>query len=103
MRVTNADTVGANGALDLISLVGQILYERPEPAIGPVLVPQAALARAARLLGVSAEMLRQGAFVTPNLPAGGASTLAAALARDSMALRALVSEHGTSPGPSPGS
>jgi hypothetical protein len=103
VRVTNADTVGANGALDLISLVGQILYERPEPAIGPVLVPQAALARAARLLGVSAEMLRQGAFVTPNLPAGGASTLAAALARDSMALRALVSEHGTSPGPSPGS
>ncbi len=103
VRVTNTDTVGTNGALDLISLVGQVLYERPEPAIGPVLLPQAALARAARLLEASAEMLRQDAPVIPDLPAGRSPTLAAALARDSTALRALVSEHGTSPGPSPGS
>jgi hypothetical protein len=103
VRVTNADAVGASGALDLISLVGQVLHEQPEPAIGPVLLPQAALARAARLLEASAEMLRQGAAVTPDLPAGRAPSLAAALARDATALRALVSEHGTSPGPSPGS
>jgi hypothetical protein len=48
--VANTNTLGAKGALDLISLVGQVLYERPEPAIGPVLLPQAALAWAGRLL-----------------------------------------------------
>jgi hypothetical protein len=103
VMVTNADAVGANGALDLISLLGQILHERPDPAIGPVLLPQAALARAARLMEATAEMLRQGASVATNLPAGSAPTLAAALVRDASTLRALVSEHGTSPGPSPGS
>ncbi len=103
VRVVNADVVGTNGALDLISLVGQVLHERPEPAIGPVLLPQAALARAARLMEATAEMLRQGAAVTPNLPVGSAPSLAAALARDAAELRALVSEHGNSPGPSPGS
>ena len=33
VRTANADAVGANGAMDLISLVGQVLYERPEPAL----------------------------------------------------------------------
>ena len=103
VMVTNADAVGTNGALDLTSLLGQVLHERPEPAIDPVLLPQAALARAARLMEATAEMLRQGAAVPPGLPAHSAPTLAAALARDATALRALVSEHGTSPGPSPGS
>lgn len=103
VRVVNADAVGANGALDLVSLLGQILHERPDPAIGPVLLPQAALARAARLMEATAEMLRQGAFVAANLPVDSAATLASALVRDASTLRALVSEHGTSPGPSPGS
>ena len=102
-RPANADAVGANGAMDLISLVGQVLYERPEPAIGPVLLPQAALARAARLMEATADMLRQGGVVTTGLPADSAPSLGAALARDASALRALVSEHGKSPGPSPGS
>jgi hypothetical protein len=103
VRMANADMVGANGALDLVSLVGQVLHERPDPAISPVLLPQAALARAARLMEATAEMLRQGALVTPNLPAGSAPDLAGALVPDATALRALLSEHGTSPGPSPGS
>jgi hypothetical protein len=103
VRVVNSDAVGTNGALDLISLAGQVLYERPEPAIGPVMLPQAALARAARLMEATAEMLRQGAAFSPELPADSAPSLAAALARDASALRALVSEHGSSPGPSPGS
>jgi len=103
VRAVNADAVGTNGTLDLISLVGQVLYERPEPGVGPVLLPQAALARAARLMEATADLLRQGAFVTPDLPAGSAPTLAAALDRDAAELRALVSEHGNSPGPSPGS
>jgi hypothetical protein len=103
VRMANADPVGVNGALDLISLVGQILYERPEPAIGPVMLPQAALARAARLMEATAEMLRQGGVVTPGLQADSAPSLGAALARDASVLRGLVSEHGESPGPSPGS
>jgi hypothetical protein len=101
VRVANADPVGAHGALQLLSLFGQIVYELPAPSTGPVLLPQAALVRGARLLDATAEMLLEGAAVTPDLPAESAPMLASAFALDAGVLRALVSEHGTSAGPTP--
>ena len=102
VRVANADDVGTGGALDLISLLGQVLVERTEPFSAPVLLPQAALSRAARLMEATAEMLAQGA-AAPGLPAATVLTLTAALARDGAALRALLREHGSPLGPFPGS
>jgi hypothetical protein len=102
-RVVNADAVGTQGALELVSFFGQILHECPEPSTGPVLVPRAALARAARLVEGTAEMLRQGAAATPGLPADSVATLADAFARDATALRALVDERASPPGLSPDS
>jgi hypothetical protein len=102
VRVTNADDVGAHGALKLLSFFGQVLQELDWAEHRPVLFPQAALARAARLLEATAEMLRRGATVAPESPADTAPGLAQAFERDAVVLRELVAEHGTPPGPPPG-
>jgi plasmid stabilization system protein ParE len=103
VRVENGDSVGAHGALQILSLTGQVLYDLPGPPKDVVLFPQAALARGARLLNATAEMLHQGAAVSPDLPSGSEAGLAAAFARDAESLRQLVETHGTPSGPTPGS
>jgi len=103
VRAENADVVGAHGALQVISLVGQILYDLPGPPTDAVLLPQAALARGARLLDATADMLRRGAAISRDLPAGSAASLATAFAQDAASLRALLEQHGTSSGPTPDS
>jgi hypothetical protein len=93
LRELNADAVGVHGALQMISLFAQLLYELPEASVGPVLLPRAALTRTARLLDASAEMVRDGAVVAPDLPADAGPALAEAFARDANALRTLLDEH----------
>ncbi|MDA8314775.1 MAG: hypothetical protein M0010_06315, partial [Actinomycetota bacterium] len=61
------------------------------------------VARAGRLLESSAEVIIVDGAVGPELPPGTASDLAQAFLADAQALRALVSEHGTSPWPTPDS
>jgi hypothetical protein len=103
VRVANSDAVGAHGALQLLSLFGQVVAGLPAPGGGQVFLPQAALARGARLLEATAEMLRQGAALAPDLPAGSGPGVAEAFARDAATLRSRVAEHGTPAGPTPGS
>jgi hypothetical protein len=103
VRVENADAVGAHGALQILSLLGQVLYDLPGPPTDAVLLPQAALVRGARLLDATADMLRQGAAVSRDLPTGSAGGLATAFARDAGSLRALLEQHGTPAGPTPDS
>ena len=103
VRVDNADPVGAHGALQVISLFGQLLHELPGEVAGPVFLPQAALTRSARLLEATGQMIRDGAVVSADIPADAVDALAEAFARDARTLRALVREYGTSAGPTPAS
>jgi hypothetical protein len=103
VRILNADDIGAHGTLQLLSLVGQILHESPNPEPGLVLLPQGALTRAARLLEATATIVIDGGVISPDLPDGAKVALAEAFLDDAQALRTLVSEHGTSPGPPPSS
>ncbi len=98
VRVLNADAVGAHGALQLMSLLGQFLHEIPAEQPGPVVLPRALLTRSARLLEATAQMVRDGFVVSPDIPVDDASALAEAFARDAGILRALV---GGSAGPPP--
>lgn len=99
IRVLNGDEPGAQGALELLSLLGQILLEAPEAHLGAIRLPQAALTRAGRVLEASAEIVTGGGTVGPELPTGTRVHLARAFLADALSLRALVSEHGTSTGP----
>lgn len=101
VRVENADAVGAHGAMQMVSLLGQVLYDIPSAPRGDVLLPQAALARAARVLDATALLLRQGAAVSPDLPAGSDTGLATAFSRDADKLRRLLDLHGSSTSPTP--
>ena len=94
----NADAVGAHGALQLMSLLGQFLHEIPAEQPEPVVLPRAMLTRSARLLEATAQMVRDGSVVSPDIPVNDASALAEAFARDAGILRALV---GGSAGPPP--
>lgn len=103
IRVLNSDEFGAQGALELLSLLGQILLEAPEAQLGPIRLPQAALTRAERVLEASAEIVTAGGAVGPELPTETGAHLARAFIADAGSLRSLVSEHGTSAGPTPDS
>ena len=70
-RELNADTVGVHGALQMISLFAQVLYEQSEASDESLLLPRAALTRTARLLDASAQMIRDGAVVSPDLERRG--------------------------------
>jgi len=95
VRVLNADAVGAHGALQLMSLLGQFLHGIPAEPPGPVLLPQAMLTRSARLLEATAQMVREGSLVSPDIAVDEVPALAEAFARDAGMLRALVSGSGT--------
>jgi hypothetical protein len=103
IRVLNADEAGAEQTLELVSFLGMVLHEAPHGAAGPLLLPQAALARAARLLEASAEIVDAGGVVPPGLPTGADHTLATAFLADAMTLRTLIGEHGADAGPTPDS
>lgn len=103
VRLLNRDELGVQDALDLVSLFGHFLHERTGHQPGLVYLPQAAVARAGRLLESSAEVIIVDGAVGPELPPGTASDLAQAFLADAQTLRALVSEHGTSPWPTPDS
>jgi len=89
----NADTVGVHGALQMISLVTQVLLELPEESGESLLLPRAALTRTARLLDALAQMVRAGAVVSPDLPGDAGPALADAFARDASTLRSLLGEN----------
>ncbi len=93
----NADAVGAHGALQLMSLLGQFLHEIAAEQPGPVLLPQAMLTRSARLLEATAQMVREGCVVSPDIPVNDVPALADAFARDAGMLRALVSRSAAGP------
>lgn len=92
-RELNADTVGVHGALQMISLFAQVLYELPEASCESLLLPRAALTRTARLLDASAQMVRNGAVESPDLPGEAGPALAEAFARDASTLRSLLAEN----------
>lgn len=99
----NGDELGAQDALELVSLFGHVLHEGSGHQPGPVYLPQAAVVRAGRLLESSAEVIIVGGAVGPELPPGTGSDLVQALLADARTLRALVSEYGASPEPTPDS
>jgi hypothetical protein len=101
VRMLNADSVGVDGSLQILSLIGQLLHALPAAPPGPVFLPQAALTRSARLLEATAQMIREGAVMSSDIPADAVAALAEAFAQDASTLRALVGEHGTSTGPLP--
>jgi len=103
IRIQIADDIGAHGSLELISLIGQILHESRDRVVGPILLPQGALTRAARLLEATAAIVTDGRVISPDLSASSAGALADAFLNDAQTLRTLVSEHGTSPDPAPSS
>jgi hypothetical protein len=77
----------------MISLFAQVLYELPDASGESLLLPRAALIRAARLLDASAQMVRDGAVVSPDLPGAAGPALADAFARDASTLRSLLGEN----------
>jgi hypothetical protein len=91
-RELNAEPVGVHGALQMISLVAQVLFELPETSGESLLLPQTALTRTARLLDASEQMVRGGAVVSPDLPGDAGPALADAFARDASTLRSLLGE-----------
>jgi hypothetical protein len=91
-RELNADTVGVHGALQVISLFAQVLFEQSEVSDESLLLPRAALTRTARLLDASAQMIRDGAVVSPDLLSDAGPSLADAFARDASTLRSLLGE-----------
>jgi hypothetical protein len=103
IRVLNADEAGAGQTLELVSFLGQILHEAPHGASDPLHLPQATLARAARLLEASAEVIEVGGNFPRGLPTGADHALVKAFHADAPNLRTLVSEHGADAGPTPNS
>lgn len=101
VRGENADSVGLHGALQVISMLGQLLHELPAAPNNQVFLPQAALTRAARLLEATAQLIREGAVISRDIAPEAVPALTEAFVRDARMLRALVSEHGTSTGPLP--
>ena len=89
-RELNADAVGVHGALQMISLFAQVLYELPDASF---FLPRAALTRTARLLDASAQMIRDGAVVSADLRSDPGPALADAFARDASTLRSLLGEN----------
>jgi hypothetical protein len=77
----------------MISLFAQLLYELPEASGESLFLPRAALTRTARLLDASAQMVRDGAVVAPDLPGDAGPALADAFTRDASTLRSLLGEH----------
>jgi hypothetical protein len=77
----------------MISPFAQVLYELPEASGESLLLPRAALTRTARLLAASAQMVRDGAVVSPDLPGDAGSALADAFARKAITLRSLPGEN----------
>lgn len=103
IRVLNDDSVGAHGALQVISLLGQVLSSANLEASDAVLLPPAALTRGARLLEATAAMIRAGVTVVSGLPDEATTAVADAFTCDAATLRILLDGHGTHPGPAPGS
>ncbi len=99
VRVQNDDLVGAHGALQLISLFGQIISEHPGSPAETVYLPRAALIRASRVLEATAAMIRAGEAAVPDIPAYSAVSLAVAFDLDAKVLRNLVSDQGTTDRP----
>ena len=81
-----------HGALQMISLFAQVLYELPDASDESFLLPRAALTRTARLLDASAQMIRDGAVVSADLRSDAGPALADAFARDASTLRSLLGE-----------
>jgi len=103
IRVLNADAAGAEQNLELLSFLGQVLREGHPRATGQIHLPQAALARAARLLEASAEVIEGGGNVPPGLSAGVDRSLVKAFLEDATIIRTLIRSHGADAGPTPDS
>jgi hypothetical protein len=95
IRLLNDDEQGTRGALELLSLLGQLLHEVPVGESDSIGLPQAALVRAGRLLEGSAAIIDGGGMVGPTLPNGAGKPLAGAFRADAATIGALVAEHGS--------
>jgi hypothetical protein len=94
IRELITDAVGVHGALQLISLLAQLLHERPDASADPVLLPPAVLTRTIRLLDATAQMLRDGAVVPADVLPESRAALAEAFDTDADVLRVLLAEYG---------
>lgn len=93
LRERNVDAVGVHGALQMISFFAQRLHELPEGSSGPVLLPPAALTRTARLLDATAQMIRAGAVMAPEISPDDRHAFADAFASDASTLRSLLGQN----------
>jgi hypothetical protein len=91
VRTAHHDEVGVHGALQVISLLGQILHERGSSSES-VFLPRAALLRGARLLEATSVMLVDSVDAAPHIPARALPEMAAALNEDARILRAHVAK-----------
>jgi hypothetical protein len=98
IRVVNGDEAGADQTLELLSFLGHVLHDAPHGS-GPLGLPQAALARAARQLETTAKVIEAGGAVPAGLQIGDRRSLATALLADALSLRTLLSDYGTDAGP----
>lgn len=94
IRVLNDDSVGAHGAMQLISLLGQILSTSNTTQSEPLLLPRAALTRGARVLEATAAMVRAGGTVAAGIPDDALTSVADAFMCDAATLRILLADHG---------
>jgi hypothetical protein len=101
VRVQDHDGVGVDGALDAISLLATMLNDHPSARSDQVMLPQAALTRAARLLRSAANLTWERSLRPDSDPEVPQASLAAAFERDAQRLRDLVSNYGISPEASP--
>jgi hypothetical protein len=103
VRMQKDDAMGLDGALDAISLFASMLTAHPNAANDHVMLPQAALTRAARLLTSAANLTCERSLSSVVEADVAEASLAAAFERDDLRLRDLVSSYGSSPEAGPGS
>ncbi len=102
LRSENGDAAGVGTVMGIVSAIGLILEDECAGLPNSILLPQAALARCARLLAVTGEMVRGGA-TRDDLASEVNAGLPQAFDRDVQVLRGLLDEYGSPGGPSPGS
>jgi hypothetical protein len=101
-RVNSGEPVGPDGALQALTILGDLYRRQPPGSDGVVWLPQAVLSRSARFLVASAKVVRDASAVDLQLEPEMQEPLAEAFEKDATTLRELVAEHGSPEGPGPG-
>jgi hypothetical protein len=93
------DKEGAVQVMQLISAMSLILRE--DGGSEEIALPQAGLARAARMLEIAADHVADGATTLLTNPLLDRDVLSATLQSDAMTLRGLIASYGADGGPTP--